>query len=607
MDRSTTAAEKYGAAAADERRANVRETALSTRILADQVDQLYRQMPLALGVTIALAGVVVYELYEPRVQQLVQFWGFTTLVVVLCCAAVAYAYLSDPAAGEQPEKWLRWFAIGAMAMGANWGFAGAVFFPGHTDEQQVFLAFVLAGVVASGLPVLSAVWWVYALFASGVTIAFDVVLLRFGTKLFTELGLMVPAFLAVNVLIAYRLNQVFISGYQLRQSYRKLTDDYSLLNQQIEQQLEELLQARREVEASGRKLALFAERAPIAVLEVDPKATILEMNPAAENLFGYAAAELIGRSAVHTLFPPASAQLNDTSWAAFVSGARPITAPQVACIRRDSIEIICEFTLTPLVNDAGDLISVIAQVRDITQQLEVERLKKEFTSTLSHELRTPLTSIIGSLQLINAGVLGEVEKDIAELTSVAERNAQRLLDLINEVLDMEKIESGKLALYPETVMLEELVRESLALNRGFAERFKVRLDARGLLPRVPVYADRKRLLQVLANLISNAAKFSPEGETVEIFMTRSDTVVRVGVGDRGPGIPESFRSRIFGRFAQAESALTRQKGGTGLGLAICKRLIEIMEGRIGFEDREGGGTVFYFELPVQGEAAQSAA
>ncbi len=605
MDRSVSAADKYAAATTPERRAGVPEAVDPSQILADQVNQLYRQMPLALAVTIALAGVVVYELYGPRVQQLVQFWAATTLVVVLSCAAVAYAYLSDPDSGKEPEKWLRWFAIGALAMGANWGFAGAVFFPGHTDEQQVFLAFVLAGVVASGLPVLSAVWWVYALFAAGVTIAFDVVLLRFGTKLFTELGLMVPLFLAINVMIAYRLNQVFVSGYQLRQSYRKLTDDYSLLNQQIEQQLEDLLQAQREVEASGRKLALFAERAPIAVLEVDPKGTILEMNPAAENLFGYATAELVGRNAIHTLFPPAGLEMNETSWSQFVSGGKPITEPQVACIRRDGIEIICEFTLTPLVNDVGDLISVIAQVRDVTQQLEAERLKKEFTSTLSHELRTPLTSIIGSLQLVNAGILGEVEKDIAELTSVAERNAQRLLDLINEVLDIEKIEAGKLTLFPETIMLEELVRESLALNKGFAERFKVRLNACGALPGVQVYADRKRLLQVLTNLISNAAKFSPEGEIVEISMTHSDAVVRVGVGDRGPGIPESFRNRIFGRFAQADSALTRQKGGTGLGLAICKRLIEIMDGRIGFEDREGGGTVFYFELPVLSGTAQT--
>jgi signal transduction histidine kinase len=155
---------------------------------------------------------------------------------------------------------------------------------------------------------------------------------------------------------------------------------------------------------------------------------------------------------------------------------------------------------------------------------------------------------------------------------------------------------------PELLSLDELVGESLVLNKGFAERYQVRYEARGPLLPVQVKADRKRLLQVMTNLLSNAAKFSPAGEPVEVTMEDHGASVRVGICDRGPGIPESFRGRIFGRFAQADSSLTRQKGGTGLGLAICKRLIELMQGRIGFADREGGGTVFYFELPKHGAA-----
>jgi len=146
------------------------------------------------------------------------------------------------------------------------------------------------------------------------------------------------------------------------------------------------------------------------------------------------------------------------------------------------------------------------------------------------------------------------------------------------------------------------VGESLVLNKGFAERFQVRYQPRGALLPVQVKADRKRLLQVMTNLLSNAAKFSPAGEAVEVSMEDLGTRVRIGVHDHGPGIPENFRSRIFGRFAQADSSATRQKGGTGLGLAICKRLIELMNGHIGFTDREGGGTVFFFELPKHAAA-----
>jgi signal transduction histidine kinase len=194
-------------------------------------------------------------------------------------------------------------------------------------------------------------------------------------------------------------------------------------------------------------------------------------------------------------------------------------------------------------------------------------------------------------------VVGEVDKDIGEMTLVAERNGQRLLDLINDLLDIEKIESGKLTLSPEVLDVDEVVRESMVLNKAFGERFGVRFELAAPLPGRHVLADRKRLVQVMTNLLSNAAKFSPEGDAVEIRMAERGSGVRIEVQDHGPGIPEAFRSRIFGRFAQADSTASRQKGGTGLGLAICKRLVEMMRGRIGFEDRRGGGTTFWFELP----------
>jgi signal transduction histidine kinase len=194
-------------------------------------------------------------------------------------------------------------------------------------------------------------------------------------------------------------------------------------------------------------------------------------------------------------------------------------------------------------------------------------------------------------------VLGDLDKDVAELTAVAERNGTRLLDLINDLLDIEKIESGKLTLVPEVFRLGELVRDALVLNKAFGERFNVRFDLVGAPPEHVVNADRKRLLQVMTNLLSNAAKFSPEGGTVEVAVEDRGASLRVAVQDRGPGIPENFRARIFGRFAQADSTTARQKSGTGLGLAISKRLVEMMHGQIGFEPRAGGGTTFWFELP----------
>jgi PAS domain S-box-containing protein len=577
---------------------NLSQSADPRRVLADRVEQIYSQMPIGVIGSFVISVIAAYELREGRYVEIVAFWA--GLVVLLAAASMGlyWSYRRTDTKATEAAQWLRWLAISALANGATWGFAGAVFFPSHADEQQVFLAFLLAGMVAGGVPIYAISWPVYALYAAGIVLPFTYVLGTFGNRLFAEIALLVPAFYAMNVAVAWRLNQVFDSGYRLRHAYGKLTEDYTALNQRLEQQLVELEEARRQVEASGRKLALFAERSPIAVFELDDTGRVLSFNPAAENLLGFSSAEVLGRVSTDFLFTESVSAGVRQEWAQMLRSHAPKVGWRLNVIRRDGVEITCDWSLTPLVNPENRVVSVIVQGRDITQQLEAERIKQEFTSTLSHELRTPLTSIIGSLQLINSGVMGDIEKDILELTTIAERNGQRLLDLINDILDVEKIESGKLTLILEAVELGELVTESLTLNRAFAERFKVKLVASGEIRAVRVNADRKRVLQVMTNLLSNAAKFSTEGTAVEVSIEiAADETVRVGVHDTGPGIPENFRNRIFGRFAQADMSHTRQIGGTGLGLAICKRLVELMGGRIGFSDRAAGGTTFWFELP----------
>ncbi len=590
-------ADAFGRGAA----APVRARADPRLVLADRVEELYGQMWLGILATFAIGAIATFEFWDPRMRDLVLFWWGLVLIVASASAGLLYAYRRSETRAENPEQWLRWLAIAALASGANWGFAGAVFFPSHTDEQQVFLAFLLAGMMSGGIPVYAASWPIFALYAGGIVVPFTYVLATFGNRLFIEIALLVPMFYAINVAVAYRLTQVFHAGYRLRHAYGKLTEDYSVLNKRLERQLGELDEARRQVEASGRKLSLFAERAPIAVLEISPEGIVTQVNPGAELLFGWAAEELAGRHVQETLVLPEYRAEFAPKWEALIASREPVAGLKIRSPRRDGLQVVCEWTVTPLVNAEGALIAVIAQGQDVTRELEAERLKKEFTSTLSHELRTPLTSIIGSLQLINSGVLGELPQDVGELTSVAERNGSRLLDLINDLLDIEKIESGKLTLVQEVFRLGELLREAMVLNKAFGERFKVRFelaqDGNEPASDGDVRADRKRLLQVMTNLLSNAAKFSPENGVVEVSLQARGSALRVGVHDRGPGIPESFRSRIFGRFAQADSTTARQKGGTGLGLAISKRLVEMMHGRIGFESREGGGTTFWFELP----------
>ena len=407
-------------AASPEPAAGVRERTDPRAVLADRVDQLYGQMWLGILTTFAIGAIATFEFWELRLRELVLFWWGLVLVITAASGALLYAYRQSADKAAEPEQWLRWLGIAALAMGANWGFAGAVFFPSHTDEQQVFLAFLLAGMMSGGIPIYAASWPIFALYAAGIVAPFTYVLATFGNRLFVELALLVPMFYLVNVAVAWRLTQVFHSGYRLRHAYGRLTEDYSVLNQRLQRQLVELEEARRQVEASGRKLELFAERAPIAVLELDPAGMVREVNHAAELLFGYARTELAGEHVKRLVHPRSHADF-DGNWAQMVSSRRPLVGLKIRNPRRDGIDLICEWTVTPLVNPEGSLLAVLAQGRDVTAQLEAERMKKEFTSTLSHELRTPLTSIIGSLQLINSGMFGELQKDVGELTERAWR------------------------------------------------------------------------------------------------------------------------------------------------------------------------------------------
>ncbi len=239
----------------------------------------------------------------------------------------------------------------------------------------------------------------------------------------------------------------------------------------------------------------------------------------------------------------------------------------------------------------------VTTIRDITERQAIERMKKEFISTVSHELRTPLTSIRGSLGLIMGGVAGEIPTQAKTMLDIAYKNSERLVFLINDILDIEKIEAGKMEFNLKPTELLPLIEQTLEANRAYGEQYGVKYILGTTLPGVKVTADSDRLMQVLANLLSNAAKFSPTDSTVVISMSPQKAFIRVCVTDQGAGISTDFHSRIFQKFAQADASNTRQKGGSGLGLSITRAIVERMGGQIDFKTSEGGGTTFYFDLP----------
>lgn len=236
-------------------------------------------------------------------------------------------------------------------------------------------------------------------------------------------------------------------------------------------------------------------------------------------------------------------------------------------------------------------------LRDITHEREADRVKSEFVSSVSHELRTPLTSIHGSLGLISGGAAGEISEKIKPLIDIAYNNSERLIRLINDILDIEKIGTGEMTFSFIPCELMPLLEKAVELNRSFGEQYGVNFKIESSLPGVKVNVDCDRFIQVVTNLLSNAAKFSNTGDQVEILVSHQKEFIQISIVDHGLGIPREFRNRIFQRFAQADSPNIRKKGGTGLGLSISKAIVEKMGGLIGYKSEENLGTTFYFTLP----------
>ncbi|MDQ1327225.1 MAG: hypothetical protein QG641_505 [Candidatus Poribacteria bacterium] len=242
----------------------------------------------------------------------------------------------------------------------------------------------------------------------------------------------------------------------------------------------------------------------------------------------------------------------------------------------------------------------------LMERKQIEKVKEEVISIVSHELRSPLTAIINSLSLIADGETGEVSEQTKKMINIAYRSSERLLRLANDTLDIGKIESGKMEFNFQIFELTPLLEQSIEANRSYVEQFNVQIKLDNIVPDVKVRVDCDRLMQVLTNLITNAAKFSPSGSEIKVSLSRYNNFIRISVEDKGAGIPEEFRHRIFDKFTQAQMSGIHRTDGAGLGLSIAKMLVEQMGGSIGFETEINVGTTFYFDLPEYNDGLKNA-
>lgn len=346
----------------------------------------------------------------------------------------------------------------------------------------------------------------------------------------------------------------------------------------------ERLHVEAQLRESENRMRTIVEAAADAIISVGDDGVIQSVNPAAEAIFACDHKDLVGCN-LEKFLPKFNSQVSSAKSTVYESEGR----------RKDESTFAVELAVSIAQISERRVYTVI--VRDISARKEAERRVTEFYSMISHELRTPLTSIRGSLGLILGGVVGEVTEDIREFLQIAHTNCDRLLTLINDILDIRKLEAEKFELRLMKVKPAQLVNQTIFSLKTTADQANVDVESQIQTDRF-VLADSDRVIQVLTNLISNAIKFSDPGTQVLVVVSDgSPGTVRFSVSDCGPGIPKDQLSKLFNKFQQLDSSDSRKKGGTGLGLAISKGLVELHRGTIGVDSAHGEGSTFWFEIP----------
>lgn len=347
---------------------------------------------------------------------------------------------------------------------------------------------------------------------------------------------------------------------------------------------------------SEQRLQRLMNSSLIGIIQGNDTGQILDVNDVFIQFSGYDRDFLLTeeKNAWDTLLSPQDLKICQQAYRELINTGT--TAPfEIMLQQGENIGLPILVGLSHLENSEREW---VAFAMDISDRLRMNRLKTEFISVVSHELRTPLTSIRGSLSLLESGVSGTLPKQAEHLIRIAHNNSKRLITLVNDILDMDKLASGKMIFKSEPLDLVALVQTAIESNMSYAASLKVSLVLDNHPQQAWILADHDRLMQVMANLISNAAKFSREGQVVLLRVMGKGPRYRVEVRDKGAGIAPEFQEHLFEPFTQADGTDTRQKGGTGLGLSITKAMLEKMHGQIGFASALGEGTTFWFEFDV---------
>jgi PAS domain S-box-containing protein len=365
---------------------------------------------------------------------------------------------------------------------------------------------------------------------------------------------------------------------------------------QMVEDITERKHAEEELLQSEERFRRLFESAPIGMAVVERDRTVRESNPALQRMLGRSAQELFGKDLIPSYADPSERGSAQHHFERLVHGEIDTFRNQREMLASDGTTLSTDHTVAPVRDANGEFMFAIRMVQDVTEREQMDRMKDEFLGIVSHELRTPLTSIRVAVGLLAANVLGEMPEQALSTLAIARSNTERLVRLVNDILDLERFEAGKTRLDLGNLGARVVVEQAIETVQPTAVQAEVLIQAD--VPSIALEADAKLVGQTLTNLLSNAVKFAPAGSVVRISAQRDGTMVRFQVSGEGRGVPESDVEKIFDKFQQVDSSDSRTHGCSGLGLAIARHVVGHHRGRIWVEPNPGGGAVFKLELPT---------
>lgn len=540
-----------------------------------QLALLYAAVPSSLLATLFGCFVAIL-IYQTQISPLRLYsWVGLMLAVAVLRLLQFRSYRRAAPSPEQRDGWFVKFRIGALLQAFAVGSAGLLLFSFDNSSYQMLLALMIVSIGAFATTTLAPHRPIVVAFLLIAMSPIVLMVFFLQTEVTRYISLILVLLTAMLVFSSLRIHKTLADTIRLgiEARYR-------------EERLRDFQQ----------RLSMFVEATPLAVIEWNLARSIIVWNPAAELIFGY-------RREESSILKPADFMYNrsdvgmDAMWEQAVTRQGHSHAV-LENRRHDGSLILCEWINTPLIDANDQVVGVISLVQDVTQRIANERLKNEFVSIVSHELRTPVTAIKGGLGLLASGILADDPQQSRELLDVALLNTNRLQMLINDILDVDKLESGKMEYRFRDCELVPLIDEVIAANASYAMQFGVTVHKTDMPPACLVHIDPDRIFQVLTNLLSNAVKFSLRGGEVSISVQLRSRSCLVGVTNIGEVIPDADRERMFTKFFQRDSSTTRAKGGTGLGLYICQKILREHGSTLDFSSSQAQGTTFFFELPL---------